>query len=187
MSGVGFSNGWAELTLKKPPPLVPSCLMAICEAAGPDGDHLLGDRLARRRPSVGCEQRHRLGTAGSVCTTPCDTSTSASTQRQRQQDVERAARQVDPEVADGLGRCCRAKPRIKRHQHGHARRRRDEVLHGQAQHLRQVAHRRLAAVALPVGVGGEADGGVERQSPASTAARPCGLQRQHVPAAAAGA
>ncbi len=34
-SGVGFSKGCAELTLKKPPPLVPSCLMAICEAAGP--------------------------------------------------------------------------------------------------------------------------------------------------------
>ena len=33
--GVGFSNGWAELALKKPPPLVPNCLMAICEAAGP--------------------------------------------------------------------------------------------------------------------------------------------------------
>ncbi len=34
-SGVGFSKGCAELALKKPPPLVPSCLMAICEAAGP--------------------------------------------------------------------------------------------------------------------------------------------------------
>src|SRR5262245_43935966 len=33
--GVGFSNGCAELTLKKPPPLVPSCLMAIWLAAGP--------------------------------------------------------------------------------------------------------------------------------------------------------
>ena len=32
---VGFSNGKAELTLKKPPPLVPSCLIEICEAAGP--------------------------------------------------------------------------------------------------------------------------------------------------------
>ncbi len=31
----GFSNGWAELTLKKPPPLVPSILMASCEATGP--------------------------------------------------------------------------------------------------------------------------------------------------------
>ena len=32
---VGFSNGWAELTLKKPPPLVPSFLIASCEATGP--------------------------------------------------------------------------------------------------------------------------------------------------------
>ena len=28
VSGVGFSNGWAELALKKPPPLVPSSLIA---------------------------------------------------------------------------------------------------------------------------------------------------------------
>ena len=34
-NAVGFSNGKAELTLKKPPPLVPSCLIAICDAAGP--------------------------------------------------------------------------------------------------------------------------------------------------------
>ncbi len=34
-SGVAFSNGWAEFTLKKPPPFVPSCLIAIWEAAGP--------------------------------------------------------------------------------------------------------------------------------------------------------
>ena len=32
---VGFSNGWAELTLKKPPPLVPSILIASWEATGP--------------------------------------------------------------------------------------------------------------------------------------------------------
>ncbi len=34
-SGVGFSKGCAELALKKPPPLVPSILMASCEATGP--------------------------------------------------------------------------------------------------------------------------------------------------------
>ncbi len=34
-SGVAFSKGCAELTLKKPPPFVPSCLIMICEAAGP--------------------------------------------------------------------------------------------------------------------------------------------------------
>jgi len=37
LKGVGFSNGCALLALKKPPPFVPSCLMAICEATGPAG------------------------------------------------------------------------------------------------------------------------------------------------------
>ena len=32
---LGFSNGKEELTLKKPPPLVPSSLIASCEATGP--------------------------------------------------------------------------------------------------------------------------------------------------------
>ena len=35
VSHVGFSYGMAELTLKKPPPLVPSSLIASCEATGP--------------------------------------------------------------------------------------------------------------------------------------------------------
>ncbi len=35
LAAEGFSNGWAELALKKPPPLVPSILMANCEATGP--------------------------------------------------------------------------------------------------------------------------------------------------------
>ena len=34
-SAVGFSNGCAELALKKPPPLVPIILIASCEATGP--------------------------------------------------------------------------------------------------------------------------------------------------------
>src|SRR6185312_15360692 len=34
---LGFSNGWAELALKKPPPLVPSSLIASCDATGPSG------------------------------------------------------------------------------------------------------------------------------------------------------
>ena len=37
VSGVGFSNGCALLALKKPPPFVPICLIAICDAAGPRG------------------------------------------------------------------------------------------------------------------------------------------------------
>ena len=37
LNGVGFSKGWAEFTPKNPPPLLPSCLIAICDAAGPMG------------------------------------------------------------------------------------------------------------------------------------------------------
>ena len=33
--GVGFSKGWALFALKKPPPLVPTILIASCEATGP--------------------------------------------------------------------------------------------------------------------------------------------------------
>ena len=36
-TGDGFSNGWAELALKKPPPLVPSSLIASWLATGPPG------------------------------------------------------------------------------------------------------------------------------------------------------
>ena len=35
MRPFGFSNGTAEFESKKPPPFVPSCLIAIWEAAGP--------------------------------------------------------------------------------------------------------------------------------------------------------
>ncbi len=35
VQALGFSNGWAELALKKPPPLVPSSLMASWLAIGP--------------------------------------------------------------------------------------------------------------------------------------------------------
>ena len=35
LNQVGFSKGCAEFMLKKPPPLVPSILMASCDATGP--------------------------------------------------------------------------------------------------------------------------------------------------------
>ena len=35
VNALAFSNGMAELTLKNPPPLVPSCLIATCDATGP--------------------------------------------------------------------------------------------------------------------------------------------------------
>ena len=82
--------------------------------------------------------------------------------RQRQKDVEHASGQVVPEVADRL---CRTPDESANQsdQYGHSRGRRHEVLHGQPEHLRQIAQRRLAAVALPVRIRGEADGRVHRQ------------------------
>ena len=48
----GFRNGWAELALKKPPPLVPSSLMISCDATGPCAIDLLA-AFERRRVDVG--------------------------------------------------------------------------------------------------------------------------------------
>jgi hypothetical protein len=81
-------------------------------------------------------------------------------ERQRQQHVQCRTRQVDPEVADAV-RLLANEAADHRHQHGHAGGGGKKVLHVQAEHLGQVAHRRFAAVALPVGVGGEAHRGVE--------------------------
>ena len=49
----------------------------------------------------------------------------------------------------------------QRHGERNACRGRDEILDRQPRHLDEVAHRALAAVVLPVGVGHERDGGVE--------------------------
>ena len=82
--------------------------------------------------------------------------------RQRQQDVDRGADEIGPEVADAA-RFLAGEAANQRDQHRHPGRRRDEILHREPQHLRQVAHRALAGVALPVGVGDEARRGVERR------------------------
>ena len=140
-----------QLALKKPPPLVPSILMAICEATGPDGDRLLG-ALERRRVDIRPERlRHAL-----------PDEEERVDDADRQQDVERAAGDIDPEVADGL--CGGARKAADQRDGEHdAGGRRQEVLVRQAEHLHEVGHRAFAAVVLPVGVGDEADGGVEGQ------------------------
>ena len=69
-SGVGFSKGWAEFTLKKPPPFVPSCLIAIWEAAGPRARVCPVTSL----PSASFvgSRRGTVTEARSVCTAPCE-------------------------------------------------------------------------------------------------------------------
>ena len=70
--------------------------------------------------------------------------------------------QVHPEVAELVG--LRAgEPAHQRDRHRDAHRGGHEVLHRQPGHLHQVAHRGLARVVLPVGVGGERRRGVPRQ------------------------
>ncbi|CFO32747.1 Uncharacterised protein [Bordetella pertussis] len=65
---LGFSYGWAELALKKPPPLVPSSLMASCEATGPMG------RVCTRVTTVSV----RGWPAGPVMGWPCASSRAVS-------------------------------------------------------------------------------------------------------------
>ena len=132
-SGVGFSNGCAEFTLKKPPPLVPSCLMATCEAAGPDGD--ASARASTASPSPACRRRRgracrprrpsasrsrrlhrlRLGVRGERLHHALGDERQGEHERQRQQDVERRARRDRP-------RNCRSWPRSCARSRGSARR-----------------------------------------------------------------
>ena len=151
LNGVEFSNGWAELTLKNPPPFVPSCLMAIWLAAGPPA------RTWVVPSSV----------VTSVCPwkfwmTPWLTSSDGDDERQREEDAHDRAGEVDPEVAERLGPAAGQAANQRRH-HRHAGGRRHEVLHGETGHLGEMTHRRLTAVGLPVRVRHEADGRVERE------------------------
>ena len=57
----------------------------------------------------------------------------------------------------------RAKPADQRDRHHDAGGGRKEVLHRQPGHLGEIAHRRFAGVALPVGIGDERHRGVERR------------------------
>ncbi len=164
-SAVGFSNGWAALTLKKPPPFVPSILIATWLATGPSA-------IVCFAPSSVVDidvSAERLGNAA-------PDQVEGERDADGQQHVERATREVDPERTDGLGRSACETP-DERHRERDAGRGRQEVLMRQPQHLRQVGQRALAAVVLPVRVGDEAvrrvegeirrhgalAGGIERQ------------------------
>ena len=115
----------------------------------PDRDGLLG-AFQRRRLDIGAkrlrhalpDQEHRVDDAD------------------RQQHIEGGARHIDPEIADGAHRGSR-EAADQRHRQRNAGRRRQEVLVRQADHLRQIGQRALAAVVLPVGVGDEGDRRVE--------------------------
>ena len=122
--------------------------MASWEATGPLGDLLLG-ALDRRHGDVGLEVLHDA--AGDE--------EERGDERNRQEDPEDRARAVEPEVSDPLG-LLPGDAADDRHRDRDAGRRRQEVVQGEPGHLGEVRHRRLARVALPVGVGREGDGRV---------------------------
>ena len=84
-------------------------------------------------------------------------------ERDREQQIERNTCQIDIEITDGFqtttgkgahdgGRRCNARGGGDKH------------VHDQAEHLRAVGDLRLRHVSLPVGVGREARGGIEREA-----------------------
>ena len=144
MNAVGFSNGCAEFAFAIPPPFVPSSLIASWLAIG--------------RPEI-------AWVAPSTVVAPCRAAEGlhdalareqrARRRRERQQHAGRRrvrSTQKFPIVAERR----RVSPRIERDGDGDPDRGGGEVLHGQPGHLGQVAHRRLAAVVLPVRVRDEA-------------------------------
>ena len=80
----------------------------------------------------------------------------------RQFDVEQAARDVHPEVADRRG-VATYKAADERYGHRDSHSHAHELLNREGGHLRQVRHRRLAGVVLPVGVRHERDSRVPGQ------------------------
>ena len=97
-----------------------------------------------------------------VCTAPEADHHDPGQEGDREQDVEHAAGDVDPEVADG-GRV----PAREAPGHGDCHRDPDggahELLHGEHADLGEVRHGRLAAVVLPVRVRHERDDRVEAE------------------------
>ena len=136
------------------------------EEAAAVGAEFLDDFLARHRPDrnglfrsfEGC----RVDGAGKRLGHAQSDKDEREDERNRQKNVEADAGHIDPEIADGRGGGADESAH-QRESHCETGRRRQEVVHGKAEHLGQMAHRGLAAIVLPVGVGDEADRGVERE------------------------
>ncbi len=137
--------------------------VGVEEAAAIGAEHLdrdlRGDR-ADRDGLLGAFQRRRLDIGTERLRHALPDQEQRVDDADRQQHIERAAGDIDPEIADGAHRGA-GEAADQRHRQRDAGRRRQEVLVRQAQHLHQIGQRALAAVVLPVGVGDEGDRGVE--------------------------
>ena len=91
-----------------------------------------------------------------------------------QQQVVSHADEIDPEVAERLGRVSR-NAADERGGDGNAGRGRDEIVKRQRDHLREIRHGGFADVVLPIGVGRETDRRVEGKMLRSRGPSPCGF------------
>ncbi len=140
-------------------------------------DHLLrGDRALRNR-LLGALERRGVDIGGEILRHPLPDEDKTDDDGDRQQDIKHAARQIGPEIADGLRRAAH-EAADQRDGQRDAGRRRDEIVHRQPGHLGEIAHRALGRVGLPVGVGDEADRGIERGVGRDLAQR-LRVERQH--------
>ncbi len=126
---------------------------------------LLDDFLGRHRPAddglVPAGQRGHRVVGGEVLHHAARDQDDRAEHRQRQQQPQHGPGHVHPEVAEPVGPGP-DEPADDRDRDREPDRGGEEVLHRQAAHLGQVAHRGFAGVVLPVGVGGERDCRVPR-------------------------
>ena len=85
-------------------------------------------------------------------------------QRERQQQPQGNARQIDPGIAEGR-HFLPGEGAGQGEDHGDAGGGGEEILHRQADHLAEITHGAFAGVSLPVGIADKADRGIERQIP----------------------
>ena len=130
----------------------------------------MADRLRLRR----LFERMRDGVLAEVLRNALRDQQQRVNKRAGDEDVERSAGHIDPEVADGRRRGALDATNQRDSNHD-ARGRRPEVVRGQAEHLSQIAHGAFRRVELPIGVGGKTGGGVPGQIGAYVAS-PCGLR-----------
>ena len=103
----GLLNGCAELALKNPPPLVPSCLIASCEASGPPGIACSVIAVA----GVGSVERRLVDRDGDDAVTEVlddalGDQHDGEHQAERQQDAQHGSNEIDPEVAEQVANRC---------------------------------------------------------------------------------
>ena len=150
-SGVGFSYGMRRVRAE---------VAAAVGAELLDRHHAGGD--AARDRLLRALDRRRRGGALERLRRALPHHQDRHEQRQRQEQPNGGARQVDVEVAELLQPIA-GEAANDRHRRRHAGRRRHELQERDDEHLREVGQARLAAVVLQVRVGGEARDRVERE------------------------